>query len=39
VRNKINDSRLIKDRGLGIRRGEGGLNMKRIKWKRLGSKD
>jgi hypothetical protein len=30
---------LIKERGLGTRRGEGKLGMERIKWKGLGSKD
>jgi hypothetical protein len=30
---------LIKDRGLGTGRGEGGINMERIEWKIPGSKD
>jgi hypothetical protein len=33
------DHRLIKERGLHIERGEGGLGMERIKWRGLGSKD
>jgi len=33
------DQRLIKERELGIRKGEGGLGMERIKWRGLSSKD
>jgi hypothetical protein len=33
------DQRLIKERGQNTRKGEGGLGMEWIKWKRLASKD
>jgi hypothetical protein len=33
------DQKLIKEKGLGIGRGEGKLGMERIKWKGLDSKD